>query len=214
MADTSDTDHTATIAEERDDTTEAIMEAVYLALSKHGYPETTMSRIAAEFEKSKSLLYYHYDGKEEILNDFFAFVCEELETSFEDDTHDDPFEQLTDLLTRILPADLDDEAIQFRQAFFEIRSQAPHNQSYYDQILRTDEIFITALTETLEWGVESGRFVDIDPERQAELIFSTVSGIMERGVTLEDQALIERNRAVLLDQLEQTLLAAEGCDDA
>ncbi|ELY91909.1 TetR family transcriptional regulator [Natrialba hulunbeirensis JCM 10989] len=209
MADTSDTDHTATIAEERDKTTEAIMEAVYLALSKHGYPETTMSRIAAEFEKSKSLLYYHYDGKEEILNDFFAFVCAELETSFAEESDDDPYDQLIALVNRVLPTDLDDEALQFRQAFFEIRSQAPHNQSYYDQIKRTDEIFIAELTQILERGVESGRFVAVDPDRQAEYIFSTVYGIMERGVTLEDRTLIEQNRTVLVEQLERTLLADE-----
>jgi AcrR family transcriptional regulator len=206
MAGTSGTDRSVTLGADLDDTQEAIMEAVYRALSKNGYPGTTMSKIAAEFEKSKSLLYYHYDGKEEILNDFFTHVCERLETMLTEDDYDDPYEQLLALVDRILPAELDDEQFQFRRTFFEIRSQAPHNQSYHEQIQRSDEIILEALTDTFERGVGTGRFADVDPEQQAELIFSTLYGIMERGVTLEDRDLIERNRELLVEQLERSLL--------
>ncbi|PSP70021.1 TetR/AcrR family transcriptional regulator, partial [Halobacteriales archaeon QH_9_66_26] len=51
----------------RDDTQAAIMDATYRALCEHGYADLTIQTIADEFDKSKSLLYYHYDTKDEIL---------------------------------------------------------------------------------------------------------------------------------------------------
>ncbi|SDR05496.1 TetR/AcrR family transcriptional regulator [Natronobacterium texcoconense] len=192
--------------DEPDDTTEEIMRAVYRALSKNGYPETTMSQIASEFEKSKALLYYHYDGKEEILNDFFGYLCERLETSLVEEEYDDPYDQLLAVIERVLPAEMDDEQLEFRQAFFEVRSQAPHNRSYHERIQHTDQVVLETLTETIEWGVETGRFVDVNPEREAELLFSTLYGVMERATALEDRDIVNRNREALQQQLERTLL--------
>lgn len=189
-----------------DDATAEIMAAVYRALSKNGYPELTMSQIADEFEKSKSLLYYHYDGKEELLNDFFVYLCERLEATLVEQSTDDPYEQLLALIDQILPAELDDEQLRFRQAFLEIRSQAPHNRSYHEQIERSDELVLDALTRTIERGIETGRFEPVDPERYAEFVFSTLYGAMQRGVTLEDRETIERNRTALREQLERSLL--------
>jgi AcrR family transcriptional regulator len=206
MGGTSGEERSTTLGEDLDETTAAIMEAVYRALSHNGYPATTMSEIAAEFEKSKSLLYYHYESKEEILNDFFAHLCERLEATLVEDPYDDPHEQLLALIDRLLPAEMDDESLRFRRAFFEIRSQAPHNQSYHEQIERSDEIILEALTETVRRGVDEGRFADVDPEREGELLFSTIYGIMERGVTLEDRALIERNKETLHDRIDRWLL--------
>jgi AcrR family transcriptional regulator len=206
MSGSSERDRALSLGGDVDETTAAIMEAVYRALSRNGYPATTMSEIAAEFEKSKSLLYYHYESKEELLNDFFALLCERLEATLIEETDDDPRERLFALIERLLPSELDDEALRFRRAFFEIRSQAPHNQSYHEQIERSDEIVLDALTETVRQGVDEGRFVDVDPDREAELLFSTIYGIMERGVTLEDRELIERNRDALYDRIDGWLV--------
>ncbi|MFU8867195.1 TetR/AcrR family transcriptional regulator [Natronococcus sp.] len=209
MGGTSGAERSGTLGDDLDETTAAIMEAVYRALSRNGYPATTMSEIAAEFDKSKSLLYYHYESKEEILNDFFAHLCERLEATLVEDPYDDPHEQLLALIDRLLPAEMDDESLRFRRAFFEIRSQAPHNQSYHEQIERSDEIILEALTETIRRGVDEGRFADFDSEREAELLFSTIYGIMERGVTLEDRAIIERNREAVHDRIDRWLLEDE-----
>ncbi|MEF8774483.1 MAG: helix-turn-helix domain-containing protein, partial [Halobacteriales archaeon] len=50
-----------------EDTDEALMAATYRALCEHGYADLTIQQIGAEFEKSTSLLYHHYDGKDELL---------------------------------------------------------------------------------------------------------------------------------------------------
>ena len=67
-------------------TREEIMRATYLALCEHGYASLTIQRISDEFPKSKSLIYHHYDGKDDLLIDFLEFVLERFEktVSFED----------------------------------------------------------------------------------------------------------------------------------
>ena len=45
------------------DSKKEIMEATYEALCKHGYAELSIEKIADEFDKGKSLIYYHYDDK-------------------------------------------------------------------------------------------------------------------------------------------------------
>lgn len=195
-----------------DSTTEAIMQAVYRALSKHGYPDLTMAHIASEFDRSKSLLYYHYDGKEALLNDFFAHICERMEQDLIDEDEQDPWTRLEGLMDQIVNAAMDDEQLHFRQAFFEIRTQAPHQSSYREQIQRTDDILLDVLTETIELGIETDEFEPVDPEDQAEFIFSSLYGIMFRGVTLEDRDMIERNRRFLDRQLEYTLRKSPKSD--
>lgn len=61
-------------AEELEPAKRRIMEATYRALQKHGYGNLTIQHIADEFENSKTLLYYHYDGKDELLVDFLDYV--------------------------------------------------------------------------------------------------------------------------------------------
>ena len=188
-----------------DETSEAIMEATYHALSEHGYPETSIARIASEFDRSKSLLYYHYDSKEDLLEDFFRYVCNRVEADLADWPKSDPHEQLLTLINRILPSD--EEQFRFRQTYFEIRSQAPHNRSYHEHIKRTDDLVLQALTDVIERGVEAGRYKPVDPQKHAQLLFSSLIGLMERSATLDALTMIEQNPPVLIEQFETALLA-------
>jgi AcrR family transcriptional regulator len=58
------------------DTREAIMQATYRALRAHGYARLTIQRIGDEFPKSKSLLYHHYDGKDDLLLEFLSYMLD------------------------------------------------------------------------------------------------------------------------------------------
>ena len=192
-----------------DATTTAIMEAVHDAIVKHGYPNLTMAHIAAEFDRSKSLLYYHYDGKEELLEDFFAYICAAIEADLDAKSPEEPVDRLFYLIDRILPPELSEGERQYRQALFEVRSQAPHNAACRAEIMRTDDMMIAALTETIREGVEAGDFSEVDPETWGEIIFATLFGIMERGVMLEDDAFMRRNREMLIQRIDRVILADE-----
>ncbi|OYR59012.1 TetR family transcriptional regulator [Halorubrum ezzemoulense] len=65
-------------------TREAILGAAFRALRKHGYASVTIQRIGDEFDKSPSLVYHHYDGKDDLLVDLMGFLLDEFEASISD----------------------------------------------------------------------------------------------------------------------------------
>ena len=162
----------------------AIMEATFDALSKHGYADLTIQTIADEFEKSKSLLYYHYETKDALLGDFLEFVLDEFEAEVGADGDDDPESRLCDVVRLLLPPDLtdDEEARRLRTALFELRMQAPYDEAYADRFAATDERLIVAFEAILAEGVEMGAF-DVDPRIGAELLIDAVTGATLRAVT-------------------------------
>lgn len=189
-----------------EETTEAIMRATYRALCEHGYPDTSISKIAEEFDKSRGLLYYHYEDKDDLLTDFLRYLLERLDTDVVEETDDDPYDQLVALVDRGLPEQLDDEDLRFRRAFFEIRSQAPHSTAYRDLIEQNDDLLRSKLANAIDRGIEAGDFRAVDADRTADFILSAMYGGMERGATLEDRDLIRRNRDELLSYVDRHLL--------
>ena len=197
------------LAGETDDVHEAIHAATYRALCKHGYSATTIQHIADEFEKSKSLLYYHYEDKDELfaefMRDLLDCLAEELTVEEED-----PYDALRTLVDRLVPVPMDESDRQFRRVLLEIRTRAPYDETYRDQFRRSDELIRGAFADVIARGIEEGRFRETDPERAAEFVHTTLLGTMERGVTLDDPEAIARPRRTLLDYLERYLLV----DDA
>src|SRR6056297_1471511 len=106
-----------------DDTRVAIMEATYEALVEYGYADLTIQRIADEFDKSKSLLYHHHDGKDDLLVDFLEFALDHFENNVpfrEDDTADERLRALLDAVAATKP-EADEE---FVGILVELRAQA------------------------------------------------------------------------------------------
>ena len=167
----------------------AIMEATFEALSKHGYADLTIQTIADEFDKSKSLLYYHYETKDDLLGDFLEFVLDEFGAQVEADEEVDPEARLWTVIELLLPPDLDEdeEARRLRTALFELRMQAPYDEAYADRFAATDERMIAVVESILEEGVEEGVF-DVDPGTGAELLVDAVTGATLRAVTTETSA--------------------------
>jgi AcrR family transcriptional regulator len=182
----------------------AIMEATFAALSKHGYADLTIQTIADEFEKSKSLLYYHYDTKDALLGDFLEFILEEFTAEVETDGEEDPVARLWTVVELLLPPDIheDEGARQLRTALFELRMQAPYDDAYADRFEVMDELMIATFEEILAEGVETEQF-DVDPPTGARLFVDVLTGAALRVLTtgadgreaLESvEALVERFR--------------------
>lgn len=75
-------------------TVDAIMQATYRSIQQHGYTNLTIAKIADEAGMSKSALYNHYDGKDDLLLEFLDRFLEcYLTTAPTQDDHD-PYEEL------------------------------------------------------------------------------------------------------------------------
>ncbi|GAA0555418.1 TetR/AcrR family transcriptional regulator [Halorubrum ejinorense] len=147
---------------EPSDTRQAILGAAFRALCEHGYANVTIKRIGDEFDKSPSLVYHHYDGKDELLIDLLEFLLAEFEASIAGERRSeageagsavdpsDAFnrsarEQLDAYLTATTdPSALDDEyapGARFFTVMTELRSQAANNEAYRDHFDRSDRVF-------------------------------------------------------------------------
>jgi AcrR family transcriptional regulator len=182
-------------------TPEAIMQATYRALTTHGYAETSISRIAAEFDKSKSVLYYHYDGKEDLLADFLEFLLARFEADVDAVLDGDPHDDLRRLLDELLPAGMDDEDLRLNRAVLEMRTQTPYHDAYLRQFEETDRRVLDEIESILERGIEDGSFADVDAADLSESVLDTTYGARERAVTLDDPSIVHRAR----DRLERSL---------
>ncbi|WP_336342767.1 TetR/AcrR family transcriptional regulator [Halalkalicoccus ordinarius] len=167
------------------DTREAIMQATYRALCEHGYAGLTIQRIGDEFPKSKSLLYHHYEGKDELLLDFLSFMLERFEGTIPDREYDDAREHLEAILDHALPADLDPERAEFRAAMVELRAQAATDEAYREHFTRNDRFFRERFAAVVRRGIEEGVFREVDPDQVAATLLATVHGVMQEEATTD-----------------------------
>jgi AcrR family transcriptional regulator len=184
----------------------ALMKATYEALSEHGYADLTIERIGEEFEKSVSLVYHHYDSKDALLVDFLEFMLDRFDADVAFDARDDARARLRALFDRVLSASIDDERRALMGAITELRAQAPHNEAFREQFARSDRFFHARIAAIIEAGIDQGVFRDVDPDRTAELLLTTINGAMIGRVTTAEEAPIRAVRAELDEYVRLRLL--------
>jgi len=187
------------------DTQAAIMEATYRALCTHGYADLTIDAINDEFAKSKSLLYYHYDNKDEILLNLLDYILDQFAIEDTVDSNDDPDIQLRTLIESLLPLTLGGEKRAFQTAVLELRSQALSDEAYREQFARVDDLLVETIVGLLEDGIDDGTFREVDTNQAAEHVFSTINGAMLRRLTAEDESAIRITRRGLEEYIESFL---------
>ncbi|WP_267640166.1 TetR/AcrR family transcriptional regulator [Haloarchaeobius amylolyticus] len=192
-----------------EDTRAAIMRATYEALTSHGYANLTIQRIADEFEKSKSLLYHHYDGKDDLLVDFLQYMVEHFEQETTCAGCSDPGDRLDHLLDRVVPVDIDPEKQAFTAAMIELRAQAPHDPAYREQFTEHDRALRDRFADILRDGIEDGTFADVDPAATADFLLTLVNGIRHQRVTRDDDGSVPAARAELDAYVDRRLRGGE-----
>ncbi|OYR44658.1 MULTISPECIES: TetR/AcrR family transcriptional regulator [unclassified Halorubrum] len=156
------------------DTRQAILGAAFRALCEHGYADLTISRIGEEFDKSPSLVYHHYDGKDELLVDLLGFLLDGFEASVSAGEFDlTPHERLDIYLSATTdPGSVDDEHApdaQFLTVIVELRAQAASDGAYRDHFDRSDRVFEAFLERTVrEAAAEIDGGTDVDADRDGD----------------------------------------------
>lgn len=194
-----------------------IMEATYRALCEHGYAELSVSHIAAEFEKSKSLLYYHYDSKDDLIAGFLRFACDHFLAMLDAAEREagSPLDRLHAFVDIYLAAELDGEMAEAQRAIIDLRGQAVAESRFREEFTRIDEHLRDRLETAIADGVESGLIDDaIDPEEAATWLLSTLTGAMLQRHTA-DYDVVTPVRAMLHSYVEEFARAADpaGADE-
>jgi AcrR family transcriptional regulator len=192
-----------------EETRERIMEATYRTLCEYGYASLTMQDIADECDCSKSLLHYHFDTKEDLLVALLAHLLERFEERAE--TADaDPRDQLVGLVEGFLFGDERNrsEHRAFHTALLELRAQAPHNETFRDQLAENDAQVHATVAAVIERGIDAGRFRNVDASRTAAHLLAAVQGARIRWVTLgHDTAVDTVHEALVSDVIDGWLVA-------
>ncbi|MFB6109509.1 MAG: TetR/AcrR family transcriptional regulator [Halodesulfurarchaeum sp.] len=189
--------------EDPEGTREAIMQATFKALCEYGYAGLTISRIGEHFEKSKSLLYHHYDSKDELLLDFLSFMLEEFEDPTAADSDRSAADRLEAVFDHALAQDRPEAALELTQAMVELRAQAAHDQRFREHFTDNDAVFRDRLAAIIRSGVESGAFREVDPDQVASFLLATITGAMTQQVTTVESQ--DRVRAELSRYVETAL---------
>jgi len=189
------------------------MEATYRALCGHGYTNLTIQRIGDEFPKSKSLVYHHYDGKDDLLLDFLAYLLEHFEAKVPREEYEDAAAHLQAVIEYVLPDDLDEERRDFTSAMIELRAQAAHDPEYREHFTRSTEFFHRRLAAIVERGIEEGVFREVDPDRVASLLLATIDGARLHRATADVEGTIPAVREELREYT-RTQLLAEGSGES
>lgn len=202
---------TAVFQGEPADTREAIMRATYGTLREHGYAGLSISRIADRAGLSKSSLYNHYAGKDELLLDFVDFTIDRFVASMELDTGQDPRLELQAFLSFGFGDTSGDESAHAlpqgepHGSFVELRAQAVHDETFRERFTRVDSMMQTRLESILERGQESGAFRDVNSANLAETLVTLTMGTLTRRATNNDPQL-DRVRATVDDLIRRRLL--------
>lgn len=185
------------------DTRTAIMEATYAALRKHGYAGLTMQAIADEFDKTKAVLHYHYDTKEDLLVAFLDHLLDRFLDTVDIDAIDDPEERLVALVDALLlgthESRSETDHWEYHTALLEIRAQAPHNDAFREQLTTNYRLIEDAAVAIIADGVEDGVFREVDPERAAAWLLATINGARLHRVTLDADDVARDVRDAVVD---------------
>ncbi|GAA0510768.1 transcriptional regulator, TetR family [Halorubrum aquaticum] len=185
------------------DTRETILGAAFRALCEHGYADLTIKRIGEAFEKSPSLVYHHYDGKDELLVDLLEFLLDGFETAVSGDAFELPPRARLDAYVAAMadPGGVDDEYApdgRFLVAMVELRAQAATDAAYREHFDRSDRVFRRFLErsvrEAAAESVASGDGAvpreaerDVHPAAVAETLQTLAIGAMLRWSTTADR---------------------------
>ena len=168
---------------EPDETRIQILQATYDALREHGYADLTIERIGEQFQKTTSLIYHHYDGKNELLLDFLAYLLENAEGDFGIDDGLDPAEKLQGIIDEMFSPHDDPDSDVFRRAMVDLRAQATTDPEYETYFTEYDTFFRERLAAIIAEGVEDGTFRDVDPDAAATMLHTTIIGSMTQQAT-------------------------------
>lgn len=185
-----------------DETKEALLDATRRALIENGYHGLSIAKIDEEFDRSKSLIHYHFDSKADLLA---ALIRREREQRIEkfNALPKDPEQRLSALLDMLL-REFDEwaESDPLAPRLIELYAAAPQHEQIRTELRQLDKVFQDALVETVAEGVEKGVFHDTDPEMIGRLLMAGHDSASFRWLVGESEA-----GEAIADALEEAVLS-------
>ena len=181
------------------DTYETLVHATLVALIKQGYSDLTVRDIDEEWEKSRQLINYYFDGKDELLTTVLIDLIETGQEFLDIDEPDNPYSQLKAAVDAFLiePEDEDIRYWEFLTAIYEMQSQAHRHPDYAAVFNQISDESITSIAEIIEAGIDQGQFRPVDSVAVATFIDDTVTGAHVKKIHLgQDEAPLHARKMI------------------
>ena len=168
------------------DTREAIMEATFRALSKHGYTDLRMRDIGEEMEMTRQVIHYHFDGKHDLMSHFLEYIIDQYEGSVEVDEDAPPREELDARIDQCLfGPEFDDFGHWDRmKVYHELFTHAQNDEEHRAIFNDHYERIRGSITEVVEEGIEQGVFREVDAPRMGQLVTDVIHAARGRKLSL------------------------------
>lgn len=189
-----------------DETRAEIMQATFQALRRHGYADLSIEHISAELGKSKSLLYYYYESKDEVLLALLDHAIEEYVGDLDVDAERSPETALKQFLDTLLAPPEVQAGPELIAVLLELRVQGVSDAAYRERFTRLDQRLQTTIEDLIERGIEAGEFSPVDAQQVAGHIVIMINGIiLQQATTAGDTSIANTPRDVLMSYLDETL---------
>ncbi|MFB6214027.1 MAG: TetR/AcrR family transcriptional regulator [Candidatus Nanohaloarchaea archaeon] len=183
------------------DTKQDIMDATYAALCEHGLSDLSIQDIAEEMDAGKSLVYYHYEDKEELLLAFMDWMSGHIEKEHQELEDKPPRERLNGMLDLALGME-DEKRWEFQKAFLEMRAQASHSSGFAEKFSKIDNMVLKEAEDVFR-ELGTGQ-----PGELAKVFVSCIEGAASRKASARDREGLKELR----ESIKQVLSMACGCD--
>lgn len=189
------------------DTKTAILKATFDALAEHGYADLTIDRISQHFSKSEGLVFYHYDGKDDVLLDLLDYLLDRfVQVGMPISDEGDPESRLRSLLGQVISETNEQQSQDYERVLTELRMRAAQDEEFREYFDQSQDNFLKTIRNIIQDGIESGDFRDTDRELVADFLVTLISGEIFDRVTVSDSRPIQSE---LDNYIEYRLLADE-----
>ncbi|RJS99484.1 TetR/AcrR family transcriptional regulator [Halococcus sp. IIIV-5B] len=159
------------------ETYEELMSATYRALCRHGYADLTLRKVAAESDRSRALIHYHYDSKNHLVVSLLEYLFETFSARLNDLAGAPPDDRLDALLDWVAygPRIAGQSGQDYHTAIYELRAQAPYNEQLRTQLYSNYVSIQQMCIEIIRDGIEQELFKTVDPEEFTAIVFHAIS---------------------------------------
>ncbi|TKX63009.1 TetR/AcrR family transcriptional regulator [Halorubrum sp. ASP1] len=181
-----------------------ILKATYDALLKHGYADLSVTRIGDELDKSKSVIYHHYDTKMDLLSALLDFAVDTFLSRIETHPNRGPTKKLNHFLERLLTSDPAEE-FQLQAVLVCFRSQAVTDQKIRAQFTRIDQRLAATIQDIIARGIQKGVFCDVEVSQVSEHLLAVINGVISNRHTTDREGVATTAHASVVSYVESEL---------
>lgn len=192
----------ARITKPADERRDEILDAAHRLFVTKGFRATTIEDLLTAVGIAKGTLYYHFSGKDEILQELVMRTIRQV-TARADQVAASDLDPLTKFIGVLASTSADAEAAELAEEFHAPGNDAFHLMSIIELIRHLTPV----LTRVVEEGVAAGVFSTTQPREDVEILLTGVGFLTDDGIFPGEAAEIPRRIRGLVLAAERLL----GC---